>query len=522
MPSKQINFSARSARYLTTAIPYVNASPHIGFVLELVQADTLARHYRQKGDQVRFQAGTDENSLKNVQAADAAGIPTAELVSRNAAKFVQLKSKLNLSYDDFIRTSADARHSRGVENLWARCFSSGDIYKRPYSGLYCTGCEQFYKPEDLDDGKCQEHGVEPSLVEEENWFFRLSRYKEGLRELYKSNTINIIPQSRKNEVLSWIDSGLDDFSISRSVIRARNWGIPVPGDPSQVIYVWFDALGSYLSALGFGSETSSEFEKWWPRAIAREHVIGKGITRFHAIYWPAILLSAGIAPPTRLFVHGYVTAEGRKIGKSTGNAVDPIPLIDELGSDAVRYYLLRHIRATGDGDFSHERFARSYDSELAGQLGNLVHRVLSMTKLYLESEDRNFSEFISILDGETSQADEFCKKIAEHLDCYAFDQALDAVWSYVASCNRYVHEEEPWNLAKLSHANTETESSRIKLNSVLATLLLRIFTIAKCIAPMLPGVSQKIFRKLGAADENDDTWRISGVEVGPPLFPKRI
>jgi methionyl-tRNA synthetase len=280
MPIEQIQGASGTNRYITTAIPYVNAAPHIGFALEVVQADTLARLYRQQGYGVRLQAGTDENSIKNVQAAEAAGIPVAELVEQNAANFIALKASLNLSYDDFIRTSADARHRRGVERLWQACFEKSDIYKRSYSGLYCTGCEQFYKLGDLDEGRCPEHGTKPELIEEENWFFRLSRYEDALRDLYAHREIEIVPETRRNEVLSWIDSGLEDFSISRSATRARGWGIPVPGDPDQVIYVWFDALGNYLTALDYGRDDDN-LSRWWTRSATREHVIGKGIIRFH-------------------------------------------------------------------------------------------------------------------------------------------------------------------------------------------------------------------------------------------------
>ncbi|MGF7161536.1 methionyl-tRNA synthetase [Rhodoligotrophos appendicifer] len=254
MPTEQPRGVLIAGRYLTTAIPYVNAVPHIGFALEVAQADALARFYRQQGWHVRLQAGADENSIKNVQAAETAGLSVVDLVERNAARFLALKESLDLSYDDFIRTSADQRHRRGVERLWKACFERGDIYKRAYSGLYCTGCEQFYNAEDLDDGKCPEHGTKPELIEEENWFFRLSRYECTLRDLYVKGATEIVPDARRNEVLSWIEHGLEDFSISRSAARARGWGIPVPGDPEQVIYVWFDALGNYITALGYGSD----------------------------------------------------------------------------------------------------------------------------------------------------------------------------------------------------------------------------------------------------------------------------
>ena len=452
MPIKQTNCASRTNRYITTAIPYVNAAPHIGFALEVVQADTIARLYRRQGCNVRLQAGTDENSTKNVQAAEAAGIPVAELVKQNASQFIALKTNLNLSYDDFIRTSADARHRRGVERLWKVCFETGDIYRRAYRGLYCTGCEQFYKIADLDEGRCPEHGAKPELIEEENWFFRLSRYEDTLRELYTRREIEVIPETRRNEVLSWIYGGLEDFSISRSAARSAGWGIPVPGDPDQVIYVWFDALGNYLTALGYGSDNDN-LSRWWTQAVSREHVIGKGIVRFHAVYWPAMLLAAGLPLPTRILVHGYVTAEGRKIGKSTGNAVDPVPLAEKWGSDALRYYLLRHIRSTGDGDFSHDRFRQAYESELGGQLGNLVHRVLSMIERYCGGTTPAPPDGFVEADRLLRTAKQLPEHVAGHLHAFAFDRALDEVWTFVADANRYVAEEAPWDLAKAAAAS---------------------------------------------------------------------
>jgi methionyl-tRNA synthetase len=522
MPIQHTCSASRTNRYITTAIPYVNAAPHIGFALEVVQADTLARLYRQQGYSVRLQAGTDENSIKNVQAADAARIPVAELVEQNAARFIALKTSLDLSYDDFIRTSADARHQPGVERLWKACFDRGDIYKRAYSGLYCTGCEQFYKVGDLDDRRCPEHGTQPEMIEEENWFFRLSRYGDALRELYARREIEVIPETRRNEVLSWIDGGLEDFSVSRSATRARGWGIPVPRDPDQVIYVWFDALGNYITALGYGSDNDN-LSRWWTQAVSREHIIGKGIIRFHAVYWPAMLLSAGLPMPTRILVHGYVTAEGRKIGKSTGNAFDPVPLAEELGADALRYFLLRHIRSTGDGDFSHARLRQAYESELAGQLGNLVHRVLSMIERYCggttPAPPAGFVEADRLL----RTAKQLPEYVVGHLHAFAFDRALDEVWTFVADANRYVAEEAPWDLAKAA-ASSDSETATVseaKLRGTLFSLSASLFTIAKCIVPLLPETARRLFQKLGEIDRCYGSAQAGlRIEVGMPLFPK--
>lgn len=526
MPTERPDSTFCTRRYLTTAIPYVNAAPHVGFALEMVQADALARFYRLSGDDVRFQAGTDENSIKNVQAADLAGVPVAELVERNAARFLALKESLDLSFDDFIRTSTDARHRRGAERLWRACCENGDIYKRAYRGLYCTGCEQFYKPEELCEDRCPEHGTVPDEIEEENWFFRLSRYGDRLRDLYAHGEIEVVPESRRNEVLAWIEGGLEDFSISRSATRARGWGIPVPGDPDQVIYVWFDALGNYITALGYGTDEAF-LSRYWTDAASREHVIGKGISRFHAVYWPAMLLSAGLSAPTRILVHGYVTVEGRKIGKSAGNAIDPIPLAAELGADALRYYLLRHIRSTGDGDFSRALFRQAYESELAGQLGNLAHRVLCMIERYcggvVPVPPLGFVDDDRLL----RAAAGLPQAVAGDLRAYAFDRALDAIWGFVAEANRYVSEERPWALAKgatSSRGSEEATAYRSKLSGCLFSVAAALQRIAQCAAPLLPDSSRTLASKLGKGGDygrrQPATALIgSSVEAGDPLFP---
>jgi hypothetical protein len=343
-----------TSTYITTTIPYVNARPHLGFALELVQADVLARYRRSLGEQVRFQAGTDENSLKNVLAAEAAGVGVQEFVDASAAAFTGLAEPLSLSVDDLIRTSTDPRHRAGVERLWRACAARGDLYLKHYEGLYCIGCEQFYTPAELPDGRCPDHGTVPDLVAEENWFFRLSRYTGQLRALIGDGAVRVEPAVRRNEVLALIDSGLRDFSVSRSTRRARGWGIPVPGDPGQVIYVWFDALGNYLTALDYAND-GENLHRWWTGASQRIHLLGKGVLRFHAVYWPAILLSAGEALPTDIAVHGYLTENGRKISKSSGATVDPYDLAARYGTDAVRWWLLREVPPGADADYTARR-----------------------------------------------------------------------------------------------------------------------------------------------------------------------
>ena len=297
--------------YITTAIPYVNGDPHLGHALEFVQADVLARHRRLRGDNVRFLSGTDDNALKNVDAAVAAGLSVAEFVAEKAQRFVDLAVTLQLSNDDFIRTSTDPRHRPGVERLWRACAEAGDLYQRDYQGLYCSGCEAFVLPDDLAAGRCPEHGQAPELIVERNWFFRLSRYQDALLDLVERGRLRIEPTHRRNEVLAFIRSGLTDFSVSRAHERARGWGIPVPDDPEQLIYVWFDALANYITALG--NDSDDAYRDWWRESDERLHLIGKGIIRFHAIYWPAILLSAQQPLPTTIFVHDYLTVEGRKL-----------------------------------------------------------------------------------------------------------------------------------------------------------------------------------------------------------------
>lgn len=511
-----------AARYITTAIPYVNSAPHIGFALEMIQADCLARLYRSQGHQVRFQAGSDDNSLKNVQAAEASNVPVQQLVCENAQRFHDLKDALNLSFDDFIRTSSDERHQPGVHALWSACAARGDIYKKAYTGLYCTGCEQFYKPDELDDGQCPEHGDVVDEVSEENYFFRLTGYEDQLREAITSGQLTIVPDSRRNEVLSTINSGLEDFSISRSAARAHGWGIPVPGDPEQVIYVWFDALANYITALGYGT-TEADFGQFWHDAASREHVVGKGITRFHAVYWPAMLLSAGLTLPTRVLVHGYVTVEGNKIGKSTGNAIDPVPLANHLGPDALRYYLLRHIRSTEDGDFVHDRFLHTYDADLAGQLGNLAHRTQSMIQRYCDGIIPQ-SNSACVQAGElTKQAEDLVETVAAEIERFRFHNALAEVWSVVSNANRYVTVCEPWSLAKVAANGSDLDTAkaaRRELETCLSTLVHTLRTVAICLAPLLPATSSELLRQLGRNNHDLAEGSVK-LNPGPLLFPKR-
>jgi methionyl-tRNA synthetase len=512
--------------FVTTAIPYVNARPHLGFALEIVLTDALARAHRLIGEDVRFLTGTDENSLKNVQAAEREGVPTSELVERNAASYQALRGPLNLSFDDFIRTSSDPRHTPGAQKLWEACAARGDIYKRTYRGLYCVGCEQFYTEDELVGGLCPEHLTRPDVVEEENYFFRLSRYADQLRELIESDTLRILPQTRKNETLSLIRQGLTDFSISRSRARAHDWGIPVPGDPEQVMYVWYDALSNYITALDYANE-GPLYQHYWLHNPSRVHVIGKGILRFHTVYWPAILLSAGVPLPTSVFVHGYVTLEGNKISKTLGNVVDPVVLVERYGTDALRYYLLREIPAADDGDYTQERFLRTYNGDLADQLGNLLNRVLNMVNRYYAGAVPASGALDEIDRQLIGQAEGLRARVEAALEQFAPDAALAAIWELVGAANKYAQDTQPWALAKQRKTSAEAEA---RLATSLYTLVEALRLIAWYCQPFLPATAEAIAGQLGLALGDAGSWdkatRWGGtppgttVRPGGVLFPK--
>jgi len=509
------------ATYITTTIPYVNARPHIGHALELVQADVLARYRRGCGEPVRFQSGTDDNSLKNVLAAQAAGVGVREFVDRNAEAFLALGDTLSLSVDDFIRTSRDPRHRPGVERFWRAC--ADDLYRQRYEGLYCTGCEQFYTRAELRDGRCPEHETEPQQVSEENWFFRLSRYAGPLREAISTGRLRIEPAGRRNEVLAFIDAGLADFSVSRPAGRAGGWGIPVPGDPGQVIYVWFDALCNYVTALDYGGNGGSSLPKgvrgdgspreksrqshdgealrqWWGGDGNRIHLLGKGVLRFHAVYWPAMLLSAGLPLPTGIFVHDYLTAGGRKISKSAADtaALDPVGLdpvwleptglAGRYGADAVRWWLLREVPRTGDADFTVERLTARADDELAHGLGNLVNRVVAMIGRYRDGRVPGACPVPpggEDLDAALRQVGE---RIGAALGEFDFRQATAAVWAIADEANRFVNRVRPWELAR-------ADGDAGQLDAVLGLLARACSALGRELAPFLPDAATRITRQ---------------------------
>lgn len=444
--------------------------------------------------------GTDENSLKNVKAAEDLKISTQKLCDKNSKLFLELAKAIDLSFDVFIRSSDKNAHWPGVHAVWKACVASGDIYKKKYKGLYCVGCEAFYTENELDNGLCPIHHTKPDLVEEQNYFFRLSKYQDRLQKLIESDEFRVVPETRKNEVLGFIKTGLEDFSVSRSAERARGWGVPVPDDPSQIIYVWVDALSCYMTGIGFGTDDKI-YNKWWPADV---HVIGKDIIRFHTVYWPAILLSAKLKLPKCVFVHGFLSVEGKKMSKSLGNVVDPLKLLKSYTSDELRYYLMRDIPTFDDGDFTESALKNRVNKELLGDLGNLVNRVLTIVE---KSGMKSFSgknELEEKLD---------LKGIISLVERLELHETLERTMEFVRHCNKYINETEPWKLKGK------------ELEAVLYNLLEAIRIISILLYPFIPETSESIAKKLGTGITGikDCKFRASfgeKVEKGGYLFKK--
>jgi methionyl-tRNA synthetase len=503
--------------YITTAIDYPNAPPHIGHSLEKVAADVVARYHRLQGHDTYFSGGLDENSQHVVKAAIAHGTDLATWTKRMDEAFRLAWCKLDVSYDGWIRTTEEP-HFRAAQEILRRAQERGDIYKSTYSGWYCPNCNTFYRDEELVAGKCPEHpSLQPEWLEEENYFFALSKYSGRLLAYIEEHPDFIVPAVRRAEVLGLIRQGLRDFSVSR-VVRPGTipWGVPFPGDEGHVIYVWFDALTNYLTAVGFPGDRA-KFEHYWP---ADAHVIGKDITRFHCLYWPAMLMSAGLALPRQIAVHGFITLEGQRISKTAGNSIDPVELVDEFGVDAVRYSLLRNLSFASDGDFSRAGLIRHYNDELANDLGNLLNRVVSMIKRY-----RGGAIPAPVLEEDLQQAaQETRRRAGVALENWDIGGALNITWEFVRRTNQYIEQNEPWRLARQPEQGSRLDS--VLYAAAEATRLLAIF-----LAPYIPSASDRILAQLGlgpvgnAAWVREGTWgsrQLTRVVAGPLLFPRIV
>lgn len=455
-----------SRYYITTSIPYINGVPHLGHTLEYIQADVLARYARKNGDEVIFATGTDEHGGKIAEKAKELGMSPETYADKMTAPFKELLTKLEISNDRFIRTT-DKEHLVGAQLIWQAL--KKDIYKSQYIGWYCTGDEAFFSEAEVKTygGICPNHNRPFEKLEEDNYFFSLSKYGPAIAEAIKSSKFNVVPETRRNEILSLIESGLEDISISRPKDKI-SWGIEVPGDKTQVMYVWFEALMNYITVLGYPN--SNDFKDFWP---ANVQVIGKDIIRFHAAIWPAMLMGLGLDLPKNLYVHGFINVEGQKMGKSLGNAIDPIDIIANYGADPLRYFLLRHIPSFGDGDFSLSTLFSSYNNELANELGNVVSRTLAMVDQYLDGS-------ITKLPPPEHDETAYIRAIEE----FRFDKALEVVYEQIKGLNQYIDQEKPWLIAK--------SGDKEHLSEVLAYQVGNILQIAGLLEPFMPSTAKKI------------------------------
>ncbi|NWG00450.1 MAG: methionine--tRNA ligase [Thermoanaerobaculaceae bacterium] len=488
--------------YITTPIYYVNDLPHIGHIYTTVVADVVARYQRMRGREVRFLTGTDEHGQKIVKAALAQGITPEELANRVVRRYPPLWQALGITNDDFIRTT-EPRHWAGVHEMIRRMEARGDIYKGNYGGWYCAGCEAFFPQTQLVEGKCPEQGHPVEWLEEESYFFRLSAYQQPLLRFYSDHPDFIRPESRYNEVVRFVEGGLKDLSVSRVSLP---WGIPWPGDPRHVVYVWLDALTNYISALGFGSQDPSLFERFWPADL---HLVGKDILRFHCVYWPAFLLSAGLPLPRQVYGHGWWLRDDKKMSKSFGNVVRPDHLLERFGADPLRYFMLREMTFGQDASFSDEGFLQRYNADLANGLGNAAARVLAMTRRYYSGTTPPVRCGANVL---ADKSGEVVARYVACMDSLEFHRALEAVWELVSAVDGYVNEKQPWAIFKLEGGSSE------RLGRVLYNSLEALRLAAAMLAPVMPTTSRRLLAQMGIAPESRAAVALSWGEL-PTLAP---
>lgn len=473
----------KNSFYITGTIFYPNAKLHIGHAYTITVCDIINRYRKLKGEDTYFLTGSDENTGKVIKAASEANQSTEDFLTGITEGFKKLYTDLDIVYDEFTRTTDKKKHWPAAIKLWNKLVESGDIYKSVYSGLYCSSCEAFYTEKDLIEGKCPYHHIVPEKIEEENYFFKLSKYNNEIKKKIESNEFEIIPTSRRNEILALLERGLEDVSFSRPIKNVPH-GIPVPGDPEQVIYVWCDALVSYISGIGYGTD-EEKFKKLWPADV---HVIGKDILRFHAAIWPAMLYSAGLPLPKKLLVHGFITSQGKKMSKSLGNVVDPYDLINEFGSEAVRYFLARKISIFEDGDLTYESFKDAYNGDLANGLGNLASRILTLSEKYLDK----------------------CPEIPEHsipqefkdyLNKFEINKATNFIWKEIGELDKFIQETEPFKIVKVD---------KDKGQELISNMVLRLYTIARMLNPIMPETNLTL-KKLIRENKKPEK----------PLFPRK-
>lgn len=490
----------KSSYYVTTAIDYVNGEPHIGHAMEKIQADVFARYQKLLGRDVFFVTGTDEHGAKIVRAAEKQGVSVQDFVDKNAACFRAMDDALNISYDEFIRTSDKKKHWGNVVSVWNSLYEKGDIYKKEYQGLYCVGHEAFVTSKDLNsEGVCEMHNAKPEIIEEENYFFRLSKYQEEIKKLIESDELKIFPVERKNEVLSVINEGLEDVSFSRPR-KDLSWGVPVPNDDTQTMYVWVDALTNYLSALDY-SDNGDLYKKYWPPSL---QVIGKDILRFHGIIWIGMLSSLNLDIPKIILAHGFISVDGVKMSKSIGNVINPMELVEKYGADAVRYFLLSEIPTTKDGDFSYEKFETRYNADLALGFSNFASRVTVLGDKHLNGFiDNNPSHIArSVVANNTEKYHRSMKE-------FSVNEAISSIRSILQWGDKRINEKRLWELP---------EGSREKFIREMTDMTYVLVSVSWLLLPIIPEGAKEALKRCGCTDEADS--KVFKIKKGKPIFQR--